>query len=171
MAKPIFQPNFTRGLRFKRMRAMASARDALARIFMERGGKAMAGRLALWHRWEEVMGADIASLGVPLDCRDTTLTVAAFDSMAMQELKFQTDIILDLANSFIGMAAFAKVRLTLLDDRTPLNAGPSPKHVPVPVKPQPLQPPPDFGHLQSSMDPDSIVGRCYLAVCEAYRQK
>ena len=155
--------------RHKRAKKMLPAHSALRLLFERRGGAGVFARLDLWRQWEEVMGPDIASLGLPLGSRNSVLQVVAHDSMAMQDLKMQSDIILEKANTLMGDTPFTSVTFSLPDARTPLTALPQ-RPTPTKTNERPA-PPENFGNIAHLMDPDTTVGRCYHAVRALYFQK
>ncbi|GAB6058452.1 DciA family protein [Desulfonatronum parangueonense] len=80
-------------------------------------------RLArLWSSWSEIVGDHVAELAKPLGHNKTTLLLGVDDPMAMQEMHFQTPAILAAVNAALGEKYFDKVRLDLLNGRSPLDA-------------------------------------------------
>jgi Protein of unknown function (DUF721). len=145
--------------------------SALEHFFKFRGGAAVFERMRLWRQWEEAVGQDIASLGQPLGSRDSVLEVMAYDSMAMQDLKMQADILLERANTLMGGNPLTAVTFSLPDSRKPLSLPPQrPPMPPAPPKPE-FVPPEGFGKIAHLLDPNSTVGRCYHAVYALYEKQ
>ena len=156
---------------FRRVRTMLPVGSALERFFRLRGGAAVFERMRLWRQWEEAMGPDIASLGQPLGNRGPVLEVMAYDSMALQDLKMQADILLERANTLMGDNPFTAVTLSLPDSRKPLSLPPRrPQMPPAPPRPEAV-PPEGFGKIAHLLDPNTTVGRCYHAACALYANK
>ena len=155
-------------VRFKRTKKMLPVGSALERLFERRGGAGVFDRMRLWRQWENVMGPDIASLGLPLGSRGSVLEVVAYDSMAMQDLKMQVDIILERANTLMGATPFTAVTFSLPDSRKPLAFLPQRPQMPPSVPKAAPKPPEGFGHIAHLMDPNTTVGRCYHAACSLY---
>lgn len=114
----------------------------------------------LWREWESVVGPEVAELARPLGHKDGTLVLFAQDSIAAQQLSYYVFELLERVNAFFGKEVFDKVRFELLDGRVPLglqnNAEPS-----TPVLR--TKKPSNLGGLIGKFDPDTAVGRCYLA--------
>ncbi|SDB35745.1 Protein of unknown function [Desulfonatronum thiosulfatophilum] len=80
-------------------------------------------RLArMWTSWSKIVGDHVAELARPLGHNKTTLLLGVDDPMAMQEIHFQTSAILEAVNAALGEKCFDKVRLDLLNGRSPLDA-------------------------------------------------
>lgn len=124
-------------------------------------GSPVARLTQLWKNWDHVMGPELAELAFPLGHRRSILIVGGSDNLALQELSFQTEEILERANAFMGEPFFERVELQLGLGRTPLGLSdgiqPSSRRRPAPEKPAGLT-----GSFQN-FDPDSPVGRAYLA--------
>ena len=115
----------------------------------------------LWRDWSRVMGPELAELAFPLGRRRSTLVVGGSDNLALQELSFQTEEILERANAFMGEPFFDRVELQLGLGRVPLG-------LPAGIQPSSrkrLEPEKPVGLTGSfrDFDPDSALGRAYLA--------
>ncbi|HIU18250.1 MAG TPA: DUF721 domain-containing protein [Candidatus Avidesulfovibrio excrementigallinarum] len=145
-----------------RTRAMQPVGQGLSALLDSLGAGSPVARLTqLWKNWDHVMGPDLAELAFPLGHRRSTLVVGGSDNLALQELSFQTEEILERANAFMDEPFFERVELQLALGRMPLGhtAGiqPSTRKRPEPEKPAGLT-----GSFRD-FDPDSAVGRAYLA--------
>lgn len=125
--------------------------------FDKKGGLRL---VRLWPEWAEVVGPEVAELAQPLGHREGTLILHTQDAIAAQELTYFVPEILSRVNGFLGQEVFDKVRFELLGGRVPL--GESQKEGPK-APPQRLKRPSSLGGLVGKLDPDSSVGRCYLA--------
>lgn len=118
------------------------------------------GLVRLWREWETVVGPEVAELARPLGHKDGTLVLFAQDAIAAQQLSYYVFELLERVNAFFGKEVFDKVRFELLDGRVPLglqnNAETS-----TPILR--TKKPSNLGGLIDKLDPDTAVGRCYLA--------
>jgi predicted nucleic acid-binding Zn ribbon protein len=130
--------------------------SALSR-FDRKGGLRL---VRLWRGWEEAVGPDIAELAWPLGHKDGTLILNAADATAAQQLSYYVFELLERVNAFLGEEVFDKVRFELLDGRVPL--GRKPKTASAQARPQGIRPG-NLGGLVGKIDPESAVGRCYMA--------
>ena len=121
----------------------------------------------LWQDWERIVGADVAELARPVGHKERTLLLNTVDAIAAQQLTFFVPEILERVNGFFGQEVFDKVRFELLDGRVPL--GKNEKAEPEPA-PRPIGKPLELGGLLDKIDPDSALGRCYLAYVRHYAQ-
>lgn len=118
------------------------------------------GLVRLWKSWEDVVGPEVAELARPLGHKEGTLVLCAQDSIAAQQLSYYVPELLERVNAFFGKEVFDKVRFELLDGRVPLglqSAEAPPRQVLRPQKPS------NLGGLIGTIDPESAVGRTYMA--------
>lgn len=119
----------------------------------------------LWRAWESVVGAEIADMARPLGHKDGVLLLYTQDAIAAQQLSYYVPELLERVNAFFGQEVFDKVRFELLNGRVPLgqqiSADPTPP-LPPPKKPS------NLGGLTKEFDPESAVGRCYLAYVQRF---
>ncbi len=141
--------------------------DTLLRSLTRYDKKGGLGLVRLWLEWEAVVGAQVAELARPLGHKEHTLILHTQDSIAAQELTYFAPEILARVNDFLGQEVFDKVRFELLGGRVPL--GGRPREEPQ-APPQRLQRPSSLGGLVGALDPDSPVGRCYLAYVKRFTQ-
>ncbi|MDD2966340.1 MAG: DUF721 domain-containing protein [Desulfovibrionaceae bacterium] len=111
----------------------------------------------LWENWGMVMGADLAALAWPLGHKGRVLLVGGEDPMAMQELQFQTEEILERVNAFMEEDYFSAVKVSSSMGKRPLD---------VPLPCEPVYCPQEegerpSGRLLGTMRPDSPVARAY----------
>ena len=145
-----------------RTRVMQPVGQGLSALLDSLGAGSPVARLAqLWKRWDQVMGPELAELAFPLGHRRSTLIVGGSDNMALQELSFQTEEILERANAFMGEPFFERVELQLGLGRTSpglsVRIQPSSRRRLEPEKPAGLT-----GSFRD-FDPNSAAGRAYLA--------
>jgi len=129
---------------------------ALSR-FDKKGGLKL---VRLWQEWENIVGPEVAELARPLGHKQGTLLLFTQDAIAAQQLTYYAPELLERVNAFFGELVFDKVRFELLDGRVPLGLqtrAEKPADALRPKKPS------NLGGLVGKIDPDSAVGRCYLA--------
>ncbi len=148
----------------KRSRALAPTSE-LSRRFLEKlaqmtGCPEQAVLVELWRNWPVVMGEEIAAFCLPLGHRDHRLEVGCEDSMAMQELQYYRQEIMERANSFMEEAYFTDIKVELVLNQKPLWADEAPE-VSQPARPLGNA----VGTYLKDMDPDSPIARCYRAYC------
>jgi len=121
----------------------------------------------LWLEWASVVGPEVAELARPLGHKDGTLLLHTEDAIAAQQLTYFTPEILSRVNGFLEQEVFDKVRFELLNGRVPLgeNRREGPRASPLRV-----QRPPILGGLAGKLDPESAVGRCYMAYVKRFTQ-
>ena len=104
----------------------------------------------------------------PLGHKDGTLLLYTQDAIAAQQLTYYVPELLERINSFFGEEVFDKVRFELLNGRVPLGQQNTAEISP-PVQPQTK--PNNLGGLVDKFDPDSAVGRCYLAYVRHFSEQ
>lgn len=114
----------------------------------------------LWREWENVVGPEVAELARPLGHKDGTLVLFAQDAVAAQQLSYYVFELLERVNTFFGKEVFDKVRFELLDGRVPLGLQ---SHAETSPRARHPKKPSNLGGLIGKIDPDSAIGRCYLA--------
>ena len=125
----------------------------------------------LWQHWDMVMGAELATLAIPLGVRQHSLLIGGEDAMALQELSLMAEEILERANAFMGTAHFSEVRVSLPQGKPDLRACPHPD-TPFPAAAPPLPwGPPLTGDLLGAFSPDNPAARCYAAYVAASRER
>jgi len=77
---------------------------------------------ALWTSWPDIVGPEIAGLAKPLGRNKQTLLLGVDDSMAMQEMHFLTQQVLQAVNNALGEVFFDKVHIDLLSGRSSLDS-------------------------------------------------
>jgi len=143
------------------------AGDSLLRTLSRYDKKGGLRLVRLWRDWDTVVGADVAELARPLGHREGTLILYTQDAIAAQELTYFVPEILERVNAFLEQEVFDKVRFELLGGRVPL--GESRKEGPGALPQRPRRPS-SLGGLVGKLDPDSPVGRCYLAYVKWFTQ-
>lgn len=143
------------------------AAEALLRLLARSDRKGALKLVRLWREWDEVVGPEVAELARPLAARDGALVLWTGDAVAAQQLSFFTFEILSRANAFLGEEVFDKVRFELLDGRVPLGGmtREEPRTAPEPP-PRPAQ----LGGLVDKIDPESAVGRAYMAYVRSFSE-
>lgn len=141
--------------------------DAILRTLSRYDRKGGLRLVRLWREWEAVVGPEVAELARPLGHKDGTLVLYAQDAIAAQQLTYYAPELLSRVNGFLAEEVFDKVRFELLNGRVPLGEfrreGPQAPSLRV-------QRPPILGGLADKLDPDSAVGRCYLAYVRRFTQ-
>ena len=144
--------------------------EALSVVFSNEAYRKQRFVAALWQNWQAVLGEDLAVIAMPLGHKGDQLIIGAEDNMAMQELSLQAPEILERVNAFMGEDIFVKVKVALLLGQRPLRSH-LPQRESTLVRPQLPPRPPGLGMLASSMDPDSVVARCYEAYVAMFSRK
>ena len=121
----------------------------------------------LWLEWESVVGPEVAELARPLGHKEGTLILHTEDAIAAQQLTYFAPEILARVNGFLDQEVFDKVRFELLDGRVPLGRHRQEEPRAVSLR---VQKPQSLGGLVDKLDPDSPVGRCYLAYVKRFAQ-
>lgn len=137
------------------------------RLLAGRDRKGALRLVRLWREWDEVVGPEVAQLARPMAAREGSLVLWAEDAVAAQQLSYFTFEILERANAFLGEEVFDKVRFELLDGRVPLDG--MKREEPLPVPEPPLRPA-QLGGLVDKIDPESPVGRAYMAYVRSFSE-
>lgn len=125
----------------------------------------------LWQHWDMVMGAELATLAIPLGVRQHCLLIGGEDAMALQELSLMAEEILERVNAFMGTAHFGEVRVSLPQGKPDLRTCPHPD-TPPPATASPLPwGPPLTGSLLGTLAADTPAARCYAAYVAASREQ
>ena len=74
-------------------------------------------RWKLWRYWEEVVGADVAAMSVPVEFHRGRLVIWARSSAQLQDLHFMAEAIRLQVNRFLGRPARHSIRFTLDESR------------------------------------------------------
>ncbi|MBQ4132116.1 MAG: DUF721 domain-containing protein [Desulfovibrionaceae bacterium] len=94
----------------------------LVESFLTACPKARPGELVeLWRHWEMVMGPELSSFARPLGLRGSTLLIGAEDNVALQELSFLREDLLERVNAFLEQVQFDSIHLSLLQGREGLD--------------------------------------------------
>jgi len=142
------------------------AEDLIMRTLARYDKKGGLRLVRLWREWENVVGPEVAEMAQPLGHKDGTLLLNAPDPVAAQQLSYYIPEILERVNAFFGELVFDKVRFELLDGKVPLGRNSSQDSTeprPAPAPPSRPALPGALGALVGKLDPESVVGHCYLA--------
>jgi Uncharacterized protein conserved in bacteria len=134
--------------------------DVLLRVISRYDKKGGLRLVRLWREWENVVGPEVAELAKPLGHKDGTLLLHAPDPIAAQQLSYYVPELLERVNAFFGELVFDKVRFELLDGKVPLGQQ---EQAQPPRSTAPQRMPSNLGSLVDKLDPNSAVGRCYMA--------
>jgi hypothetical protein len=141
--------------------------DAIMRVLSRYDKKGGLRLVRLWLEWENIVGPEVAELAKPLGHKDGTLIMHTEDAIAAQQLTYFAPEILARVNAFLGQEVFDKVRFELLNGRVPLGEKRRERPQASPLR---VQRPPKLGGLAGKLDPDSAVGRCYMAYVKRFAQ-
>lgn len=141
--------------------------EAIMRVLSRYDKKGGLKLVRLWLEWEAVVGPDVAELARPLGHKEGTLQLYTEDAIAAQQLTYFAPEILLRVNAFLGQEVFDKVRFELLNGRVPLGENRRERPQASPLR---VQRPPILGGLAGKLDPDSAVGRCYMAYVKRFSQ-
>ncbi len=114
---------------------------------------------ALWRHWGEVLG-QFAEMARPLGRKRRTLILGCEDAMAMQELTFVEEEILERVHEFLGEECFDKVRFDLIEGRASLDMIKPPKVIRGERR---LPRPANLGGVRELLDNETAIGRSYRA--------
>lgn len=96
-----------------RISAPARVGADVFKILEAMGGSPERARLAgLWKDWDKVMGEEF-SWAKPLGHHDRVLFLGAGDSMEIQELGLQSELILERANKYMRAEYFSRLRVSI----------------------------------------------------------
>ena len=113
----------------ERVREMRPAGPGLEALLGKRAAPEAGHLFRLWQNWGMVMGPELADLAIPLGTRHKMLLVGGEDNMALQELSYYAEEILERVNAFMDAPSFApcfeRVELHLLSQRQRLDAPPA----------------------------------------------
>lgn len=142
--------------------------ESLMRLLSRSDRKGALRLVRLWREWEQVVGPEVAQLARPVGHREGALLLVAEDAVAAQQLSYFALEIVQRANEFLGQEVFDKVRFELLDGRVPLGGLPRPEPRPAP---EPPPRPSQLGGLVDKIDPESAVGRAYMAYVRSFSEQ
>ncbi|AGC49741.1 DUF721 domain-containing protein [Lawsonia intracellularis] len=114
----------------------------------------------LWRNWSMVMGPYLEGIAYPLGRREKTLIVGGEDTMALQELAYMKEELLERVNAFMDRTFFDKVDLQLCMGRQLVYK----KQVNQRNIPRKLKIPRQHAAEQSDslvLDSNSPISRCY----------
>ncbi|OMQ04856.1 hypothetical protein BW722_01770 [Lawsonia intracellularis] len=114
----------------------------------------------LWRNWSMVMGPYLEGIAYPLGRREKTLIVGGEDTMALQELAYMKEELLERVNAFMDRTFFDKVNLQLCMGRQLVYK----KQVNQRNIPRKLKIPRQHAAEQSDslvLDSNSPISRCY----------
>lgn len=146
----------------KRIFKMVSIKEQIETILLDlSNGSEEKLLVELWKNWEMVMGPQLAGIAYPLGRREKILIIGGEDTMALQELSFMKDELLERVNAFIDNPFFDKVELQLcmgrqLDCNRQVVQDNIPKKVKIPKQY-------NKGNDILGLDNDSPISRCYRA--------
>ncbi|MHC1700561.1 MAG: DUF721 domain-containing protein [Humidesulfovibrio sp.] len=143
------------------------AGEAIMRVLSRYDKKGGLVLVRLWREWASVVGPEVAELARPLGHKEGTLLLYTEDAIAAQQLTYFTPEILARVNGFLGQEVFDKVRFELLNGRVPLGENRRERRQASPLR---VQRPPILGGLAGKLDPESAVGRCYMAYVKRFTQ-
>lgn len=154
--------------KFNRRSRTLTPSSELTRQFLTRlanmvGCPEQAVLVELWRNWPVIMGEEIGDFCLPLGHKGKRLEVGCEDSMAMQELQFRHDEILERANSFMESDFFNDLKISLVLGRKTLWQTGN-QELAEAKKPN-LYPGAAVGTWLDTMDPESPIARCYRAYC------
>jgi hypothetical protein len=120
----------------------------------------------LWQHWPEIVGSELSEMAKPLGRRKGNLVIGVTDSVAMQELRFYAQEILERVLEFLDQQPFDKVVVELIKGRTCLD-GVRLEHSW--IKPEP-ELPEHIGELFPYLPKGSAIRSCYEAYVRAVKE-
>jgi hypothetical protein len=117
----------------------------------------------LWQHWPEIVGSGLSEMAKPLGRRKAHLIIGVTDSVAMQELRFYADDILDRVGQFLEHQPFDKVSVELIKGRTCLDGVQIEQSW---ITPKPKIPE-NVGQLGPYLPEGSAIRSCYEAYIRA----
>ncbi len=127
--KDYFRPKRSKSENSKACAPEPRAFNAISEdIFNVKGFNALQKKLCLlYEHWEMTLGEELASMAFPIGHRNKILLIAGENSVAMNELNYSQEEILDRVHAFLEEEYFESVELHLLQDKMPLNQIPDTK--------------------------------------------
>lgn len=141
---------------------LCAINEGLSSFFKEYSSEEQYALYGLWQNWKNILGEEIAELGVPLGHKDNTLIIGADDNMAMQELSMMSPDILERVNDYMRCDFFRKISVVLMQGRRNL-AQKRPRRSIEPLQPPLPNRPLRLGGLRGKLDSASPVADCYEA--------
>lgn len=117
----------------------------------------------LWQHWPEILGPGLSEMAKPLGRRKGHLIIGVTESVAMQELRFYADDILERVAQFLEHQPFDKVTVELIKGRPCLDV--------VQIEQSWIAPksdiPQNVGQLGPYLPEGSAIRSCYEAYIRA----
>jgi hypothetical protein len=76
-------------------------------------------RWKLWRYWEEIVGANLSKICIPVELDKGKLLIWARSSAALQDLHYVSEGIKDEVNKFLGKRQVVQIRYTLDESKVP----------------------------------------------------
>ncbi|MFW6055669.1 MAG: DUF721 domain-containing protein [Thermodesulfobacteriota bacterium] len=111
----------------------------------------------IWNNWSRIVGPRLQELARPLGKRKKTLVIGVENSLAMQELVFYSDQILEQVSDYLGWQPFDKISFELLHNSTSLDQLTLGSDYQV----RPVRIPDSLGGMKGRIPEESAVGSCY----------
>ncbi|MGM0760530.1 MAG: DUF721 domain-containing protein [Thermodesulfobacteriota bacterium] len=146
---------------------MKDISQALQTYFRARGAGSELDIARLWQHWPAIVGPNLSDIAKPLGRRKGQLLIGVSDSLAMQELRFYADEILDRIGQYLGHQPFDKVAVELIKGRACLDGVQIENSwiVPEPQVPSPL------GEIGTYLPEGSAIRSCYEAYVQAMEER
>lgn len=145
----------------KRILRMSSIKEQIETFLLDlSSGSEEKLLVELWRNWSMVMGPYLEGIAYPLGRREKTLIVGGEDTMALQELAYMKEELLERVNAFMDRTFFDKVDLQLCMGRQLVYK----KQVSQRNIPRKLKIPRQHAAEQSDslvLDSNSPISRCY----------
>lgn len=145
----------------KRTLRMSSIKEQIETVLLNlNSGSEEKLLVELWRNWRMVMGPYLEGIAYPLGRREKTLIVGGEDTMALQELAFMKEELLERVNAFMDRTFFDKVDLQLCMGRQLVYK----KQISQENMPKKLKIPKQHAAEQSDslvLDSNSPISRCY----------
>ncbi|MCF8039497.1 MAG: DUF721 domain-containing protein [Desulfohalobiaceae bacterium] len=113
----------------------------------------------IWKNWSHIVGPRLIELARPLGKRKKTLVIGVENSLAMQELVFYSEQILEQVEEYLGWQPFDKISFELLHNSTSLDQ----LSLGNDYQARPVKIPDSIGGLKGRLPEESAVGSCYRA--------
>lgn len=146
---------------------MKSVASALQEYFSRREMNRQLQIARLWVNWSRIFGEQVSGMARPLGTRKRTLVIGGEDGVALQELSFYSQEILDRIEEFLGWQPFDKVSFELLQNKIPLDevrVVHSHRRPSLPERRELTQP-------ENASGTGSVVDSCYRAYVEMVKEK